>query len=259
VNSCINCSQPVSTPYCGQCGQQVGVKQITWRSLFYDLQNRWFGFDNKLARTIRDLTVRPQEVISGMLSGNRVKYLGPLGYFITASAVMLLTLALLDVSVEEFMHASQSFQKDINPNGSTDFAKKVEVVNKKLSAYFRFLPILLAPFFALSTKWVYRKNKLSYLEHIVIYLYLVAHTFWLAPLQVGYYKLTGTVPFLTAMGIMIAFAAYYNAKIFSLRQSVFSYLKGAGVYLLGFILYGLFMFTIALLLGLVVHLVKSLA
>lgn len=101
--NCINCQQEVSDNYCSHCGQRTHVKRISLREGWNDFWARVYGFDGMFPNTLRDLTLRPGVAARIFISGNRVKYYGPVGYFFLMITVFLLLLDLLNIELADFL------------------------------------------------------------------------------------------------------------------------------------------------------------
>src|SRR6187397_2984313 len=99
--NCLNCRQPVTSRYCGSCGQSNPPKRLNLKTLWFDFQSRVYGFDGMFPRTLKDLTLRPGAVTRSYISGNRVLYYGPVGYFFIMITVYLLLASLIDVDLSE--------------------------------------------------------------------------------------------------------------------------------------------------------------
>jgi hypothetical protein len=98
-NICVNCRAAVSTPHCGECGQPNPPKKLNFTVFLKEFQTRIYGFDGMFLRSVRDLTVIPGEVASQFIQGNRVRYMGPVGYFFLVLTLSLLTMQLFEVDL----------------------------------------------------------------------------------------------------------------------------------------------------------------
>ena len=80
---CKNCHYRLSedNSYCSQCGGKIIRNRLTLKNLFEHISETFFNYDNKLFRTLRDLTLRPHVVIDDYVSGIRMRYVNPISLF----------------------------------------------------------------------------------------------------------------------------------------------------------------------------------
>jgi len=97
MKTCINCGETSDRYFCAECGQKLEVRKVTWRSIADEVSAHWLGFNNQFFRVVRHLTTRPDKVITSYLSGNRVQYIGPLGYLVIMSAFYILAFDYLGI------------------------------------------------------------------------------------------------------------------------------------------------------------------
>lgn len=90
---CLNCAAPLTTPYCGYCGQHAQV-HATLRSIGHDLLHGLFHFEGKIWRTIIELTLRPGLLTRRYIAGDRAKFVSPLALFLFAVFLMFVAFEL---------------------------------------------------------------------------------------------------------------------------------------------------------------------
>lgn len=168
---CVNCSTEHEGRFCPQCGQPSEIKRISWKQLLVELQERMLGVDNLFVRTVKDLTIRPNEVLKAIFAGNRRRYISPGAYLL-----LLLTLSLL---LFEWMGVSMA---DLYAPPASTSEKGAELgakLNKWIFENYRLTTFLTIPLNALFSLWMFKKAKLNMVEHAVIYAYASAHTNWM--------------------------------------------------------------------------------
>jgi len=82
---CKNCEEPVQQNFCSNCGQKTKVDRINLSNLVSDLMEDVFQLNRGLFFTIRELFIRPGEMITGFLEGHRKNYFKPIAYAIVLS------------------------------------------------------------------------------------------------------------------------------------------------------------------------------
>lgn len=232
---CVSCGHTVHENFCEQCGQRKGVIRISWKSLLQELSAKWLGFDNQFCRTVWHLSLKPGVLMNSYLRGNRVTYMGPLSYYIVVSALVFLGLALLGISVEEFMQSTSSGLGGTElPQGrALEFQQEVLHV---MSSALRFMIILFVPFFAWVAQRMYRKADLNFLEFCVLMIYSSAHLFWLTLLQALLYKISGQTFSTVSIIISLVYYGFFYQDVLEKQKSLLGFLKGALTYILGFLL-----------------------
>jgi hypothetical protein len=184
---CVNCGSAVQTPYCGQCGQQNPPKQVNFRMLVGEFQRRIYGFDGTFPRTVRDLTLVPGEVARQFLNGNRVRYVGPVGYFFLVLTIFLLTMQILEID----LYALSTSSAPIN----VEETERQKIVSKRLIEIFqnnmRTFSFLQIPISALFAWLFFRKHRYNYLENSVLVFYTSGHLMWLSVINLFIFLLAG--------------------------------------------------------------------
>lgn len=221
---CVNCAQPVSTPFCPNCGQQHPPKKLRFYSLLSDFQARIYGFDNMFLRTVKDLTKKPGKVAKDFINGNRVKYFGPVGYFFFLLSVYLLMASLLSVDLFEFTEASSAFR---DPNVRADHFQHDMVVWMNDNMRLLSLVVLLSMVFF---TWIFfRRSGYNFVETTVLIFFVQGHVIWLSIFSLIIYKFFGYA--LDAFFILFIGAIYILFGFIDL----YSYLPRAKVAFKGFL------------------------
>ncbi|GAA5039054.1 hypothetical protein GCM10011506_37730 [Marivirga lumbricoides] len=225
---CINCEKSTVGKFCHHCGQKQGVSRLTWYSIFGELQKRIFGFDNNYLRTVKDLTIRPQAVINSIIEGNRVKYVGPVGYYFVMLTIYILVMSILDIDMAEMMgYVHSSINED-----ESQRAMQMQL-NQYIGDNFRLTAFLMMPFFILGV-WIIFKNKgYNFLETSVINFYGQAHPLWASIVFMFVYKITGdstsffVMSFITYFYLVIIITAFYKGnKLWNFIKAIISLVLG---------------------------------
>ncbi len=229
---CISCDQTALGKFCQHCGQKQDVSRLTWSSVFGELQKRIFGFDNNYLRTMRDLTLRPNVVIRSIIEGNRIKYVGPIGYYFVMITIYILLLSLLDVDMAELMG---SFNNSLNSATSEGQVALQKQLNQFLFSNFRLTAFLMMPFFILGV-WIIFKNKgYNFLETSVLNFYGQAHPMWASILLMIIFKITGYTSSLFIMSSITYLYLLFVITVFYKGNKVWNFVKAIFSIVLGFV------------------------
>lgn len=159
---CANCGKDVTTPFCDQCGQQNPPPRLELKQLMSDFVSRIYGFDGMFLRTIKDLTIFPGHVSRAFIEGNRVKYVGPVGYFFLLTAMTILIMDSLSISFFDFQSSSNPFASKTGEAPSEMYKRLMQFIGDSLKL-FRFVHI---PLLALWT-WMWFRHRITLLKAFV--------------------------------------------------------------------------------------------
>ena len=249
-NNCINCGEQLTGNFCSNCGQRRRVNRLSLKTFFEDYLSRLFGMDTNFLRTLRDLTISPGKVGKTFVEGNRVKYIGPVGYFFLISTFFILEFSFLGVDIKEFMSAtSESFAA--SPKLEGEEAKLQSTLMEFVSNNFKIIGFLIIPFLAFWGKVLFRKSKLNLFEHSVNALYVEGHMIFIQMIGLLLYKWTNVLFNQYFLFINIAYFiwscfGFYKQKGFK------TVLKGGALYLFAYISFFLF-FILVTLTGFIIY------
>lgn len=242
---CINCGSEVSSAYCPSCGQRHPPKKISLLNLYHDFQSRVYGFDGMFPRTLRDLTIRPGKVATAYIAGNRVKYVGPVGYFFVMLTIFILLLGILDIDFYELSQASSPFGKTTTTQQQEEGA---QMVVKMFSDNLRIFQFILIPLVAFWYKIFFRKSGYSYLEMMVPSFFFYGHLEILGIVNEVVFYFTGNTFNSLFFPLQFIYFGFASMDIFG--KGIGNFSKGMLVFLFSFIVFiiliGLFVFGLLL-------------
>ncbi|UII30270.1 DUF3667 domain-containing protein [Fulvivirga ulvae] len=243
LSHCINCSAEVNATYCCHCGQKVDVNRLKWKVLLSELNQRVLGLDNRFARTIKDLTVRPGKVVRSFIDGNRVKYINPVGYLFILSTVYVLFISILNIDMVEFT-------KDIGGMFQNEKSQEIEAegFQRMLMGNMKIMSFTLIPFFAMAAYVVFRKKGYNLLETSVLVFYTHAHPLVLSFIALFVYKFSGVSGNNYIFPVTILYFAFACSGFYQ-GNKVLNFTKGLLSYLLGFLFFGFVIFIFVILLA----------
>lgn len=79
--ACLNCSTPLTGPFCSACGQKARVHR-SLRTFFSDLVQGLFNFEGKIWRTLPMLAWRPGEMTRRYVEGERARFVSPVALYL---------------------------------------------------------------------------------------------------------------------------------------------------------------------------------
>jgi hypothetical protein len=229
--TCINCGFEQTGKFCGNCGQPLEVKRLTLRDAWEDIWEHVSGFDGKLARTFKDLTLRPGFAAREFIHGNRARYYGPIAYYLLMVTSFLVYLSIIDLSYFDYIKSMQ--QSVVSDAYETEFARNIRMLVSDNLKTFAFCT---APFMAFASRYIYfRKQGLNFLEHAVPSFYMFGHWYWFQMIEATTYKITGTtVGTGWQLLMMVTYFGFGYTSFITTQSKQKVFLKGVGTYLTGF-------------------------
>ena len=91
---CQNCGTPLAGRYCSTCGQAADVRIPSFGRVVADAVADLYSFDSRLWRSLRVLVLKPGEMTSRYLEGQRAKYSPPFRMYVLASLVFFVAFSL---------------------------------------------------------------------------------------------------------------------------------------------------------------------
>ncbi|MBH9551445.1 DUF3667 domain-containing protein [Inhella gelatinilytica] len=161
---CLNCSTPLNSPYCPQCGQSAGVHRYTLAGLLHDVPHAVFHVDRGLWPTLWGVLVRPGSTIRGYLEGQRVRHFNPL------------TLLVLCASLYVACYGRADFLPQISRLGGEHMAAMGFDLLGWFTRAFSLLMLVAVPLQAWANWLCFRRERYNLAEHMVAVAFISAAT-----------------------------------------------------------------------------------
>ncbi|PLX00116.1 MAG: hypothetical protein C0591_01830 [Marinilabiliales bacterium] len=239
---CKNCSNHFQGLFCNQCGQKVIKERITIKHLFAIAFDS-FNIHKGLLFTIKLMFTNPGKLINDYLNGRTKDFYNPLKYLLliaSISALFMLWFNIFDANVE-------------NTNEIMGLDREATKLQSAITGYMKnflhIVAILALPFYSLVSKWIFKKHKLHYAEHLTINSYLFAQITFI---QIFTIFLVFLIPdltkFMLAFGsvIFIIYYTYALRGVFNIKL-IKSFLSSIAIYVLGLSLMLLFIVTLTII------------
>ena len=167
---CKNCRLNLhqNSDYCNKCGGKIIRNRLTFKNLFEHISETFFNYDNKLLRTLIDLTKQPETVIGGYISGVRKRYVNPISLFGLTLTLVSLEWLLLRKLYPNLLNLSAL---SVGGNESS-----LNSVFSFVQDYSSIIMMLLVPIYAIISRTVFfDKKQYNFVEHIVALIYMMAY------------------------------------------------------------------------------------
>lgn len=236
---CKNCQNHFQGLFCNQCGQKVINQRITIKHLF-TIAFDSFNIHHGLLFTIKLMFTNPGKLINNYLQGRTKDFYNPLKYLLliaSINALLMIWFKVFDANVE-------STNEII---GLDDEASKFQMtIMTYVKKFLNFMAVISVPFYSLISKWIFKKWKLYYAEHLTINSYLFAQ---ITLMQVLVILLIVLFPelaksmFVFNAVIFIGYYTYALKGVFNIKI-LRSLLSSIVIYLLGMLMMMLFVIIV---------------
>ena len=252
MKECINCGNETNTRHCSNCGQRIEVARVSFKGVVGEFISKWIGFDTQFGRTIIGMISKPGHVINSYLNGNRISYIGPLGFLVVMTALLIISFDVFGLETKDFIEENQSaFKEALDQEYSENQIKVQEKVNEFIAKNFRFFSVIMIPFWGVSLWLFFKSAKLNYVERTVVAIYMTSEGLWLTILMLGLFAATGQLFNIPVFFISALYYGYCLHKVFSGKNYFVSLLKTVGSLLFAIVLLFVFGVIITVAAGLV--------
>lgn len=157
--TCKNCGHVFEHNYCNKCGQSAKVKRLQIREIVNDFNYNVLRVNKGLLYTIKELVIRPGDMLHDYIDGKRVRHINPIN-FLLISGVFLGFLYFFSPVVLPKLEISSEFV----------YLKEIIIWIYQNSSI---TILLIIPFLAFGVKWGLWKEKLNYSEAFVMLCYVL--------------------------------------------------------------------------------------
>jgi hypothetical protein len=156
---CKNCNSYFDGSYCNNCGQKADVKRFTISNLSGEFLKEFFDVDSTLLFTLKELFVRPGEMLRGYIAGKRIAYLNSFSY--------LLIIGLIAGFVYTWSGVPNKIDEIMLTSG--------EII-KFTTNHFSYRLLLTIPAYAITCSVIYKSYKYNFAEYFIINTYLISQS-----------------------------------------------------------------------------------
>jgi uncharacterized membrane protein len=176
---CLNCGSSLTDGqnFCAGCGQRTSIHRLSLHEITHDAIHYFTHADKGIFSLLRELVMEPGKVAREYVEGKRVKYFKPLNFFLIVAGILVFMTSFFyseDASRSKPFEERAAKAKNAEEREAyLQVAERVNNVNKFTGKYSNFIYMLATPL-AVSLFWLfYRKDRFSYLEHLVANMYFL--------------------------------------------------------------------------------------
>ena len=183
TTQCANCGRAIddgAQKFCPACGQPTPAHRIDWHFLGHELEHSVLHMDRGVLYTLKELMLRPGQLIRDYIEGRRAHHVKPLLLVMMVTA--LVTLLSYYLTGGDILAASLNDQMQAARKSSDASAEALAAVSQAFTAvagwvdrHFAVASLLLIPIQALCFRIAFgRMRSLNYPEWLVITMFLTA-------------------------------------------------------------------------------------
>lgn len=177
--NCLNCGSLLAPDhrFCSRCGQKSSTDRITLHEVWHDIVHYFTHADKGIFHLLGALARRPGIVAKEYIEGRRKAYFKPINFFLIVAAILVFM-------TSNFYHTTDESAKRIRAYAASkqvieqkqqllQMADRAEKLNRVVGKYSNVINMLATPLFAFFMWLFYRKDRYTYMEHLVANLYIV--------------------------------------------------------------------------------------
>jgi len=253
-HTCKNCGSSSIDKYCMECGQKVTKERYTLKRFFAIILDA-FNVHRGIIYSFKELFLHPGKVIHDYLNGRTKPYFNPLNYLIIAAGIYAFFVLWLDI-FDSSIDATNNFFLSEEASNNEEVLEMQKRFLESFKGYINFIPLLMIPFASIMTKWLFRRKKLFYGEHLIINSFLFAQGFLMTLVFIPVFIFIPAIKLLFGVLlalILIVYLGYAFSKIFrtGIIKSTFGALL---VYIGGMLLFYLFFIILIIVTAIVMSL-----
>lgn len=239
-NYCLNCNENIERNFCSNCGQKTDTHRITLKHfLFHDIIHGVWHLEKGILFTLKQAIIKPGKASLDYISGKRVDYYNVFYLILLLTATGIFIENIYVVALSKYVsHVEVTVSNEI-----LDF----------LGKYVKFFLLLAIPVFAFNSFILFRKKKLLFSEHLIIFgmlflgiilITLLQNVLMFTEFVESLYLIADYSSLMVAMllipyminGLYEAFGKEYSKFSFAVRVLIYFVLMFTEIRLLGYIL-----------------------
>ncbi len=222
--NCKNCNNEVTQNYCPNCGKVAKLNRIDGRYIIQEIEHV-LEFERGILFTVRELVIRPGEIVRDFISENRSRLVKPIIFIILTSLFYSLII--------------QFFQTE---DSNTKFYEKkhssTELIFAWVQGNYGYANIIMGIFIAFWTKLFFRKYQYNYFEILILLCFVMGIGMLIYAFFAIFQGLTH-IDFIQIASFIFLFYSTWAIGQFFDKSKFSNYVKALFSYILGFISFSL--------------------
>ena len=179
VAECANCGAQLEGPFCQSCGQKAASAHLGLHEVLHEVTHEFLHLDGKIFQTLKLLITKPGQLTLDLVAGRRMRYVGPLRLYLTASLLFFLLLTVLPGGRESVLNVTVSneqsrgwtlrtgpVREEPRPSVSPEVERIRQEVAERIVHNLPRVVFAMVPVTALLTFAFYRRRQPQYVAHL---------------------------------------------------------------------------------------------
>lgn len=161
---CKNCGHTFEGKFCNNCGQKANIHRLTIKHYLHDALHTFTHLDTGILYLIKELLIRPGEVVKEYIGGARQKYFSPMQFLILGIGIS----TFLSITFQ-LMGPTQGGTVPGQSGAMVEFFRQFNVFIYK---YYNVMNFVSVPILAFLTFLFFKSSKYNYAENLVLNTFL---------------------------------------------------------------------------------------
>ena len=184
-----------------------------------------FHLDKGFPLTIKELFTKPGVGVRKYIEGKRTGYFNYLTLILILIGISHFFESYTQISVQDVFQPSVA--KDPDPQKAAKLAEVMDRMFNLTREYPKTFIISFIPVYAIISRWIFKKSKLNYAEHLVIVFYKMSAVVIISFIDIITRILTINTDIITGMTTVVSIFTYLYTVIFMYQYfKVYDYSKG---------------------------------
>jgi hypothetical protein len=195
TTKCLNCDASLSAgqAFCSVCGQSSDTHRLSLHDITHALVHVFTHADRSVFSLVRDLAHKPGRVAREYVAGKRRRYFNPFTF-----AIVVIGVAALVMAASGFVNLAS-------------MGHKASPLSELLQKHLNLLVLAQLPLLALSCMVLFRSEKLSFTEHLVLAAYTSAfRSIFFCVFVAGFWAITRWNYSITLGAYMVLWLSYFG-------------------------------------------------
>jgi hypothetical protein len=200
--ACVQCGTVNSTKFCGECGALVAGEPESARQILRESVAELVGVDAGVPRTLRDLVLRPVDVVRSYWTGNPAGYTRPFKLFFVLAGVYLLLMSVFKPYVfdwEQIVSQQPASTVEAVHRLMANQGVTAAMVNERFQQWMNTaMPLVSALMMVPLAMVLRRKNRSQPLANHLMFMVSITNSMWVVCILISPVMLLGPVAFTIA-------------------------------------------------------------
>lgn len=164
---CKNCETELAGLICHQCGQRHLEERWSTSNMIKQFFQQVTNLEKGFLNTVKNLFSAPDKIIIDYWERITIDYYNPFRYVLIWLAINLI--------ISFWLGIDDLLQESLQPSIVSDSfdPSKIAAADQKFDTWLNAIVLLLLPLFGLITRWLFKKSKKNYAEHLIMNAYMM--------------------------------------------------------------------------------------